>query len=203
VTVTGGAVATTFANPTAAVGLTAVNGAALTAMRSDAAPPIDQAIAPTWTADHIWQQTNIGLAQPATFVNAAPNAGILQGLRELFRLADNGSVLRDAYNVEIGRAVDWVNAAASTAKVVFNAIVGGTIRAFLTTEKRNVVVGEVGFAPVATATDGFLYIPIIDGPGDPSGVPTAYSKHVPITFDPVTGKIWVYDGATWKFALLT
>ena len=40
------------ANPTASVGLTAINGAAATYMRSDAAPPIDQAIAPTWTAMH-------------------------------------------------------------------------------------------------------------------------------------------------------
>lgn len=40
------------ANPTASVGLTAVNGTATTYMRSDAAPPISQAIAPTWTAVH-------------------------------------------------------------------------------------------------------------------------------------------------------
>jgi hypothetical protein len=45
---------TGFANPTASVGLAAVNGAALTAMRSDAAPPLSQAIAPTWTGLHIF-----------------------------------------------------------------------------------------------------------------------------------------------------
>jgi hypothetical protein len=39
-------------NPTASVGLTAVNGAASTFMRSDAAPALSQAIAPTWTALH-------------------------------------------------------------------------------------------------------------------------------------------------------
>lgn len=43
---------TGLANPTAIVGLTAVNGSAATAMRSDAAPPIDQTIAPTWTKIH-------------------------------------------------------------------------------------------------------------------------------------------------------
>lgn len=42
------------ANPTASVGLTAVNGSASTFMRSDAAPPLDQAITPTWTGAHIW-----------------------------------------------------------------------------------------------------------------------------------------------------
>jgi hypothetical protein len=42
-----------FANPTASVGLVAVNGVATTAMRSDAAPPLDQNIAPTWTGIHV------------------------------------------------------------------------------------------------------------------------------------------------------
>lgn len=43
---------TAFANPTGTVGLATVNGAATTAMRSDAAPPLSQAIAPTWSALH-------------------------------------------------------------------------------------------------------------------------------------------------------
>lgn len=41
-----------FANPTASVGLVAVNGVATTAMRSDAAPALSQAIVPTWTGLH-------------------------------------------------------------------------------------------------------------------------------------------------------
>ncbi len=41
-----------FANPSALVGLVAVPGAAVTAMRSDAAPAIDQGISPNWTATH-------------------------------------------------------------------------------------------------------------------------------------------------------
>ncbi len=41
-----------FANPSASIGLTAVNGSASTAMRSDAAPALSQAIAPTWTGLH-------------------------------------------------------------------------------------------------------------------------------------------------------
>ena len=42
------------ANPSAKVGLTAVDGSAPTFMTSDSAPPIDQGIAPTWTAKHIF-----------------------------------------------------------------------------------------------------------------------------------------------------
>lgn len=45
---------TGFANPTASIGLTAVNGAATTAMRSDAAPALSQTIAPQWTGIHKW-----------------------------------------------------------------------------------------------------------------------------------------------------
>ena len=40
------------ANPSASVGLTAVNGAASTFMRSDAAPALSQAITPVWTGPH-------------------------------------------------------------------------------------------------------------------------------------------------------
>ena len=45
---------TGFANPTASLGLTAINGVLRTAMRSDAAPALDVTISPTWTgAAHI------------------------------------------------------------------------------------------------------------------------------------------------------
>jgi len=42
------------ADPTGTIGLSAVNGVAATALRSDGAPALDQGIAPTWTANHIW-----------------------------------------------------------------------------------------------------------------------------------------------------
>lgn len=45
---------TGFDNPTAQVGLVVVNGVATTAMRSDAAPALSQAIVPTWTGAHTW-----------------------------------------------------------------------------------------------------------------------------------------------------
>jgi hypothetical protein len=49
------------ANPTASVGLAAVNGSATTFMRSDAAPRLDQAVSPTWTGTH-----SFSLVQPRT-----------------------------------------------------------------------------------------------------------------------------------------
>lgn len=47
----------TYANPTASIGLTAVNGTATTAMRSDAAPALSQTIVPTWTGIHTFSPT--------------------------------------------------------------------------------------------------------------------------------------------------
>jgi hypothetical protein len=49
-----GTAAPSGANPTASVGLTAVNGSASTFLRSDGAPALDQSIAPTWTGIHIF-----------------------------------------------------------------------------------------------------------------------------------------------------
>lgn len=50
------------ANPTATVGTSAVNGAATTFMRSDAAPAIDLTMSPTWSSTHTWTATTNHLA---------------------------------------------------------------------------------------------------------------------------------------------
>lgn len=54
----------TSANPSATIGLAAVNGTAPTFMTSDSAPPLSQAITPTWSGLH-------------TFARASPTQGIL------------------------------------------------------------------------------------------------------------------------------
>lgn len=59
------------ANPTASVGLSAVNGSASTFMRSDAAPKLDVSIEPTWTGNHTFsgltQFANVGIGvSPST-----------------------------------------------------------------------------------------------------------------------------------------
>lgn len=56
------------ANPTATIGLTAVNGVAVTYMRSDAAPPLSQAINPVWTAQHTFSLD--GATNAAIFVSS-------------------------------------------------------------------------------------------------------------------------------------
>jgi hypothetical protein len=59
------------ANPTGTIGLAAVNGVATTFMRSDAAPALSQAIAPTWTAAHNFAPTSAVTAIKATAFSAA------------------------------------------------------------------------------------------------------------------------------------
>jgi len=104
------------ANPTAQVGLTAANGAAATFMRSDAAPPISQAIAPQWSAMHTFvlagsasQSTlRLGGLNPY-FEFFSPNAPTDEK-KWIWRIpspttfafsafSDTGIVIRDAYRI--------------------------------------------------------------------------------------------------------
>ena len=57
----------TSANPSASVGLTAVDGTAATFMTSDSAPALSQSITPTWTGQHIF---TVGSNESAIVVNA-------------------------------------------------------------------------------------------------------------------------------------
>lgn len=67
--------AASSANPSATIGLAAVNGVAATFMTSDSAPALSQAIVPTWTAAHVFTP---GSAVVAVTMNAAVNTVGLQ-----------------------------------------------------------------------------------------------------------------------------
>lgn len=93
----------TFANPSASLGLTAVNGSATTAMRSDGAPALSQAIAPTWTGSHIFSPAsgeaihiNAASSQPGIRIQAANSS---YGLR-----ITNGSFGGDSFGLDIEAA---------------------------------------------------------------------------------------------------
>lgn len=65
------------ANPSASIGLTAVNGSASTFLRSDGAPALDQSIGPTWTGLHTWSTSSTNF-NPLTFFangNSSTNRG--------------------------------------------------------------------------------------------------------------------------------
>lgn len=68
------------ANPSAVVGLTAVNGSAATYLRSDAAPALSVAIAPNMTG--LWNFTHTGATTPAPItINSSLNMLQLAGTR--------------------------------------------------------------------------------------------------------------------------
>jgi hypothetical protein len=68
----------TGANPSATIGLTAVNGSASTFMRSDGAPALDQTIAPTWTGKHIFNPTLTSTGN-ATSLNITTSGAVAAG----------------------------------------------------------------------------------------------------------------------------
>ncbi len=80
-----------LANPTATIGLTVINGSLATAMRSDAAPALSQAIVPAWTGTHTFSNAiysalftggnvGIGTSSPAATAKVditSTNSGLL------------------------------------------------------------------------------------------------------------------------------
>ncbi len=60
-----------LSNPTAVIGLSPVNGTASSAMRSDSAPALSQAIAPTWSGLHTF---SIGLVSNGIIQTSASTA---------------------------------------------------------------------------------------------------------------------------------
>lgn len=60
------------ANPTASVGLSAVNGVATTYMRSDGAPALSQSITPTWSGKHIFSAVGSSSADTVQLSSTLP-----------------------------------------------------------------------------------------------------------------------------------
>ena len=68
---------TGLANPSATIGMTATNGSATTAMRSDAAPAINAGITPAWTGTHTFSNSTysaVFTGGPVGIGTASPNA---------------------------------------------------------------------------------------------------------------------------------
>ena len=107
---------TTYANPTASVGLAAVNGVLSTAMRSDSAPALSQAIVPTWTGFHTFSApNNTGSTGAAVaLVSAQPNL--------IFNETDQGTDAKAWRQVASGStfAIQTLDDAGATARSVLN-----------------------------------------------------------------------------------
>lgn len=112
------------ANPTGTVGLSAVNGSATTFLRSDGAPALSQAIAPTWTAAHIWQVSS------ANAVSIGPNG-------------DTNPVLRVVTNVSSAATGISITGNAAGSSVTLTVLSSGTNESLLLVPKG---AGTVTFA---------------------------------------------------------
>lgn len=77
----------TAANPSASIGLSAVNGTATTYLRSDGAPALSQAIAPTWTDVHTF--TNVPSSSIDGSVLLTDSNNPILAMRQSGATADN------------------------------------------------------------------------------------------------------------------
>lgn len=115
------------ANPSVTIGLTAKNGTATTYIRSDGAPAIDQSIAPTWTARHIFSQdiqvaggitsylnnatVGAGIGPELALVNSATTLNANQGSATFFAVPAN---LGGVYRAVVYAVVTTADGASST-----------------------------------------------------------------------------------------
>lgn len=159
----------TPANPTGTVGLAAVNGTLTTYMRSDAAPALSQAIAPTWTQPHIFsyaaaaaitidtavginafvvtdatQEFSIQTASGTVFLGAFSNSAL-----GLFTNNSTRILIAAAGNVSInaptsGLALSMTASGSSTANAAMLATVGSGGFAILASDGTNTNAG-LGF----------------------------------------------------------
>lgn len=138
-----------FADPATDIGLTATNGVATTAMRSDAAPALSQAIAPTWTAEHIWSKATSDVTQWLTadrmlrLVTTTPAIGLANNAHSpwigLYANIWNGS---SSVQSGMGIQVTGVSGFASAFRFVIRNLVSST-DVFAIRESGNITMGTV------------------------------------------------------------
>lgn len=113
-TLNGTAIPTGLANPSASIGLAAVNGTATTAMRSDAAPALSVAIVPTWTGQHTWTQDLLGpngtAPLPAFAFSGDPNTGLYNVGADDLGLATAGVLRLDISTTNVTSTLPWLGA---------------------------------------------------------------------------------------------
>lgn len=147
------------ANPTASVILSAVNGSASTFMRSDGAPALSQAIAPTWTGAHAFALTaGTGTQSPGiTFTGAA-------------HTALTASTESNALNLNCSSTKQWATGALTTQReILVQAPTYGFVAASTIT---TAVTQEINGAPIqgtnATITNQIALRVLA---GVPAGIP--------------------------------
>lgn len=121
-----------LANPTGTVGLTAVNGTATTAMRSDGAPALSQAIIPTWTGAHTFNGSSTTFNPSTGAGGVAINGPAAQNLTlDVFSVSGQSSFLRlgssagGQFEFQVDSAGNWVANVAGVANGAFQVLRSG------------------------------------------------------------------------------
>lgn len=202
---------TGFANPSVNVTLSTQNGTAVTAMRSDAAPALSQAISPTWTAGHIFSATSLGTGwtQRVSLQNltnatngSQQDSPVLSWFGKAWDVTGGQSTLVSAESKVFGTQTAGRPQVTLQFRTTVN---GGDTRTSLAvvqpfTGRADVIACDRGAGSTTSDTTGFLYIPSVAGA--PTGVPTnTASGTVPIQYDTTNNKLYVYNGG-WKSVTL-
>ena len=117
-----GGTSVTSANPSATIGLTAVNGTAGTFMTSDSAPPLSQAIAPTWTGLHTFSPAANTNGLRVSGGSITGSSTVSPGISITGTLNTSGSV------IGAGLLVNLTNTASGNATTLADFQTGGTSR---------------------------------------------------------------------------
>lgn len=162
------------ANPSAQVGLTAVNGVATSAIRSDGAPSLSQAIVPTWSGDHVWSQ-NGGVITPVVIRNSNPTANIGGPGNQIdagleFHLTDGGSTNHVAARISVSKPeLDWSGTVDASGLMEFWTITAGVLTPKLYLEDGGALLpGSMTVGGFYTVANGFGRW--FGGLGSPEGV---------------------------------
>lgn len=136
------------ANPTASVGLTAVNGVATTFLRSDGAPAIDQNIVPTWSGVHTFNAriaANLGMT-------VAGGTFISRGISDLatalaLSVAASGAVAIAAPTTITANSLVVNGASSAIAQIVSSGVSGSTGGADLKITRAGSTINQAGQGP--------------------------------------------------------
>jgi len=193
-------------DPTVKVGLAVVNGSAATFMRSDAAPALDTAIAPTWSGNHIFNSATNGVGDGlhGPIVGQAPwhiNDGVTVSAKMLATedssvpcqlWSKQGNALQVLFSVAASGSQNYcatirANRAHGTMASPTAVQAGGEYSNYLQIEGAGYDgTNMVGAAAITMGVDG-----------------TVATGSVPSCITFVTGKIWWYPGSGTETARFT
>lgn len=142
--------AITPANPTASVGLSAVNGSASTYMRSDGAPALSQSITPTWTGAHTFS-TSVTLNGSVTGTGINDLFGSPPAIGGTTAAAGTFTTVTTTGNIELGNASDTTLARIAAGRASLEGVEIGYRQVPVSSTTTTAVVADVGKCVSITA----------------------------------------------------